>query len=87
MLPPGLSALELRNIVELAFLPRKCVCTVIDDESLCIKLLNEQTDEVELFKADIPFQRVVSAVERARLVLELEKPQPATTVHARARAG
>ncbi|MBD8474924.1 DUF1652 domain-containing protein [Pseudomonas sp. CFBP 8770] len=86
MLPPGLSALELRSIVEQAFLPQKCVCTLTSDQSLCVKLMNPQTDQVELFKADIPFDRVTSARERARLVLELrEQPRPATgEVHARA---
>jgi len=87
MLPPGLSALELRSIVEQAFLPQKCVCTLTSDQSLCVKLLNPQTDEVELFKADIPLDRVTSARERARLVLELRGQQPTAAREAHARAG
>ncbi|MBD8614054.1 DUF1652 domain-containing protein [Pseudomonas putida] len=87
MLPPGLSALELRSIVEQAFLPQKCVCTLTSDQSLCVKLLNPQTDEVELFKADIPLDRVTSARERARLVLELRGQQPTAARETQARAG
>ncbi|MEB2870018.1 DUF1652 domain-containing protein [Pseudomonas rhizosphaerae] len=87
MLPPGLSALELRSIVEQAFLPQKCVCTLTSDQSLCVKLLNPQTDEVELFKADIPLDRVTSARERARLVLELRGQQPSAARETQARAG
>ncbi|AIS17912.1 hypothetical protein LT40_11170 [Pseudomonas rhizosphaerae] len=87
MLPPGLSALELRSIVEQAFLPQKCVCTLTSDQSLCVKLLNLQTDEVELFKADIPLDRVTSARERARLVLELRGQQPTAARETQARAG
>lgn len=87
MLPPGLSALELRSIVEQAFLPQKCVCTLTSDQSLCVKLLNPQTDEVELFKADIPLDRVTSARERARLVLELRGQQPSAAQETQARAG
>jgi len=87
MLPPGLSALELRSIVEQAFLPQKCVCTLTSDQWLCVKLLNPQTDEVELFKADIPLDRVTSARERARLVLELRGQQPSAARETQARAG
>jgi len=87
MLPPGLSALELRRLVELAFLPQKCVCTVTGDQSVCVKLMNPQTDEVEMVRADIPLDRVTNARERARLVLELRaRPRPAAA-EARARAG
>lgn len=87
MFPPGLSALELRSIVEQAFLPQKCVCTLTSDQSLCVKLMNPQTDEVEVFKADIPLHRVTSARERARLVLELREQPRAVAGEAHARAG
>jgi hypothetical protein len=87
MLPPGLSALELRSIVEQAFLPQKCVCTLSNDQLLCVKLMNPHTDEVELFKADIPLDRVISARERARLVLELREQPRLSTGEAHARAG
>ena len=86
MLPPGLSALELRSLVEQAFLPQKCVCTLSSDHSLCVKLMNLQGDEVELFKSDIPLDRVTSARERARLVIELRERLRPTTGEAHARA-
>lgn len=87
MFPPGLSALELRSIVEQAFLPSKCVCTVTSNQSLSVQLKNPQTDEVELFKSDIPLQRVTSARERARLVLELRELQHSPVERTRAKAG
>ena len=87
MFPPGLSALELRSIVEQAFLPSKCVCTVTSSQSLCVQLKNPQTDEVELFKSGIPLQRVTSARERARLVLELRELQRSPMDRTRAKAG
>ena len=87
MFPPGLSALELRSIVEQAFLPAKCVCTVTSNQSLSVQLKNPQTDEVELFKSDIPLQRVISARERARLVTELRELQHSPVERTRAKAG
>jgi hypothetical protein len=49
-----LSALELRNIIESSFLPKRCLCTLSPDLSMTIKVFSDgATDQVELVKSGI----------------------------------
>lgn len=49
-----LSALELRNIIECSFLPKRCQCTLSPDLSMTIKVFGEhQTDQAELVVSGI----------------------------------
>ncbi|MCP1496050.1 putative deacylase [Pseudomonas migulae] len=49
-----LSALELRNIVESSFLPKRCQCTLTPDLLMTVKVYSgAKTDEVELLKSGI----------------------------------
>jgi len=44
-----LSALELRNIIESSFLPKRCQCTLSPDLSMTVKVFGDhQTDRVDL---------------------------------------
>lgn len=44
-----LSALELRNIIESSFLPRRCQCTLSPDMLMSVKVFADgQTDHVDL---------------------------------------
>lgn len=49
-----LSALELRNIVESSFLPKRCQCTLSSDLKMTVKVYSDgETDQVELLKTGI----------------------------------
>ena len=49
-----LSALELRNIVESSFLPKRCQCTLSPDLSMTVKVFGDhQTDQVDLLVSGI----------------------------------
>jgi hypothetical protein len=49
-----LSALELRNIIESSFLPKRCQCTLSPDLSMTVKVFGDhQTDQVELLVSGI----------------------------------
>ena len=49
-----LSALELRNIVESSFLPKRCQCTLSPDLLMTVKVYSDgKTDQVDLLKTDI----------------------------------
>jgi len=49
-----LSALELRNIVESSFLPKRCQCTLSPDLKMTVKVYSDgETDQVDLLRTDI----------------------------------
>ncbi|MHC8366669.1 DUF1652 domain-containing protein [Pseudomonas sp. ZT5P21] len=49
-----LSALELRNIIESSFLPKRCQCTLTPDLSMTVKVFADgQTDQVDLLVTGI----------------------------------
>ena len=49
-----LSALELRNIIESSFLPKRCQCTLSPDLSMTIKVYSDrETDHLDLMKTGI----------------------------------
>lgn len=49
-----LSALELRNIVESSFLPKRCQCTLSPDLSMTVKVYSDRkTDHLDLLKTGI----------------------------------
>ncbi|MCK8683139.1 DUF1652 domain-containing protein [Pseudomonas umsongensis] len=49
-----LSALELRNIIESSFLPRRCQCTLSPDMSMTVKVYADgETDQLDLVKTGI----------------------------------
>jgi hypothetical protein len=49
-----LSALELRNIIESSFLPKRCQCTLSPDLSMTVKVFGDhRTDQVDLLVSGI----------------------------------
>ncbi|WP_339466510.1 MULTISPECIES: DUF1652 domain-containing protein [unclassified Pseudomonas] len=49
-----LSALELRNIIESSFLPKRCQCTLSPELSMTVKVFGDhQTDQVDLLVSGI----------------------------------
>ncbi|KPA90658.1 MULTISPECIES: DUF1652 domain-containing protein [Pseudomonas] len=66
-----ISILELRNIIELGFLPLRCQCTVAPDSSLTVKVFDEPTGRVDLLVTGISSNTLTSARAIANLVAEL----------------
>ncbi|NUT78524.1 DUF1652 domain-containing protein [Pseudomonas sp. C1C7] len=67
-----LSALELRNIIESSFLPKRCQCTLSPDLSMTVKVYaNGETDQLDLLRTGIDAQRLTGCREINNLIAEL----------------
>ncbi|MBV4518984.1 DUF1652 domain-containing protein [Pseudomonas sp. SWRI74] len=67
-----LSALELRNIIESSFLPKRCQCTLSPDLSMTVKVYADgETDQIDLLKTGIDAQRLNGCREINELIAEL----------------
>ncbi|VEF11260.1 Protein of uncharacterised function (DUF1652) [Pseudomonas fluorescens] len=67
-----LSALELRNIVESSFLPKRCQCTLSPDLSMTVKVFGDhQTDQVELLVSGIDARKLNGCREINNLIAGL----------------
>ncbi|EJM78808.1 MULTISPECIES: DUF1652 domain-containing protein [unclassified Pseudomonas] len=67
-----LSALELRNIIESSFLPKRCQCTLTPDLSMSIKVYADgQTDQVDLLVTGIDASTLNGCREINDLIAEL----------------
>lgn len=61
MIACGLSTLELRSIVEGAFLPLSCTCTIAPDRSMTIQITEPATGRVDLLVTGIDLRRLDSS--------------------------
>ncbi|WP_025127386.1 DUF1652 domain-containing protein [Pseudomonas sp. PH1b] len=67
-----LSALELRNIIESSFLPKRCQCTLSPDLSMTVKVFADQnTDRVDLLVTGIDASLLNGCREINELIAEL----------------
>ena len=67
-----LSALELRNIIECSFLPKRCQCTLSPDLSMTIKVFGDhRTDELELVVSGIDASTLTGCREINELIAGL----------------
>lgn len=71
MMPLGLCPLELRNIIECAFLPLHCSCTCAPDQSLTVQVIDPATGRVDLLVTGISTDRLASSRDISHLVDEL----------------
>lgn len=71
MLPLGLCALELRNIIECAFLPLHCSCSFTEDNHLNVQISDLKTGQVHLLKNGIAPDRLASSRGISNLIAEL----------------
>lgn len=71
MMPYRLSTLELRSIVEGAFLPLRCTCSVTQDESLTVQINDPGSEHVELLVTGISLNRLNTSRDISELVAEL----------------
>jgi hypothetical protein len=59
-----LSALELRNIIESSFLPKRCQCTLSPELSMTVKVYADgETDQLDLLKTGIDASHLNSCRE------------------------
>jgi hypothetical protein len=68
-----LSRLELRHIIENAFLPKACSCSITPRGSMTIQLFNPNTREEELVVTGIDPATLVSSRAIAALVGEIKE--------------
>lgn len=68
-----ISHLELRHIVEAAFLPKKCRCTVGPSGSMMVQIFDQDSGKEELTVTGIDSSGIVSARAIARLVVEIKE--------------
>jgi hypothetical protein len=70
MIACTLSNLELRSIIESAFLPMCCNCTVIDD-AMTVEVIDPLTQRVELLATGIALDRLDTSRALCELITEL----------------
>ncbi|WP_054989954.1 DUF1652 domain-containing protein [Pseudomonas coronafaciens] len=68
-----ISSLELRHIIETAFLPMRCVCTIAPNGSMTVQIFDQDTNREELTVTCIDVSGLVSARAIAALVMELKE--------------
>jgi hypothetical protein len=67
-----LSALELRNIIESSFLPKRCQCTLSPDLSMTVKVYADtHTDQLDLLVTGINAKKLNGSREINDLIAEL----------------
>ncbi|UZE27201.1 DUF1652 domain-containing protein [Pseudomonas asplenii] len=64
---------ELRRIIEVAFLPTKCLCTVDQGKTLIIQLIDAETQQEQLTVTGIDPQGLRSIRAIALLVAEIKE--------------
>lgn len=68
-----LSHLELRNVIETAFLPKPCRCSISPDGSMTIQLFTVGTRKEELTVKGIDWRALGSGRAIAALVAEIKE--------------
>jgi hypothetical protein len=80
-----ISHLELRHIVETAFLPKKCICTIEPAGSMTIQIFDQNSDMEELTVTGIDSSRLVSSRAIAALIGEIKEEARIGHIRATAR--
>lgn len=70
MIACTLSNLELRSIIESAFLPMRCNCTVMSD-TMTVEVIDPLTERVELLASGIALDRLDNSRALCELIGEL----------------
>ncbi|WP_122314325.1 DUF1652 domain-containing protein [Pseudomonas cichorii] len=78
MIACGLSTLELRNIIEVAFLPLSCTCTIVPGltparTTMTVQITDPSTGRVELSVTGISLDRLKTSRDISDLVAELRE--------------
>lgn len=67
----GLSPLEIRSIIERAFLPLACTCEQGLDESFSVRIEDPHAGKLYVVATDIPIARMASSRAISDLIAEL----------------
>lgn len=70
MIACTLSNLELRSIIESAFLPKRCHCSVVDG-TLSVEVLDPATERVELSVTGIRLDKLDTSRALCELIAQL----------------
>ena len=70
MIACTLSNLELRNIIESAFLPWRCSCSVVDD-LMTVEITDPHTERVQLRRSHIPLEHLDTSRSLCDLIMQL----------------
>lgn len=71
MIASGLSELELRSIVERAFLPLRCTCTIANDQ-MTVQISDPVSGRTQRQKS-LPLRRINTVRDISALVAELRE--------------
>jgi hypothetical protein len=71
MIACTLSNLELRSIIESAFLPLRCNCTVLED-LMTVEVINPANEHVELFASNIALDSLDNSHALCMLIRDLQ---------------
>ena len=71
MIACTLSNLELRSIIERAFLPLRCNCTVLED-LMTVEVIDPATEHVELFASNIALDSLDNSHALCVLIRDLQ---------------
>ena len=71
MIACTLSNLELRSIIESAFLPLRCNCTVLEDV-MTVEVIDPATEHVELFVSNIALDSLDNSHALCVLICNLQ---------------
>lgn len=66
-----ISTLELRHIIESAFLPLSCTCRVNPDGYLSVQIFDQRSGRVDLYVTGIPTLELISSSAICNLVTRL----------------
>ncbi len=86
-----LSALEIRNIVETGFLPKRCQCTLSPDQQMTVKVFADmRTEQVDLLVTGIDASTLTSSRAISELIAglrtDLQRQTNAPLLHPNRRA-
>jgi hypothetical protein len=71
MIACRLSDLELRSIIESAFLPLRCNCTVSAVKTMTVEVIDPSTEHVELYVTGIALDRLDTSRAICDLITQL----------------
>ncbi len=83
------SQMDLRPIIEAAFLPMKCACVIAPDGSMTIQIFNPATGAEELTVESIDTTALITIRDIVTLVLEVKRDvrlrRPVSYLHSKGR--
>jgi hypothetical protein len=63
----------MRYVIESEFLPLRCECLEEEGDTLMIRIRNPETDQVDLLRSGIPYERFSSRRAIVNLIDELRR--------------